>query len=143
MKLIEFNRNPTNRQLKQFGTACAFFFPIIGWIATGRPRTWDDANISVIGGLAGLGIVVLLLSMVQPRVVKPLFLGLSLAAFPIGVVVGELAMMVVFGLVFVPIALSFRLIRRDSLNRKIDRNVATYWQPKPQPRDAASYYRQS
>ena len=56
--------------------------------------------------------------------------------------VGELAQLLIFLLIFTPMALIFRLIGRDALQRKIDHQASTYWQPKPQPRNSRSYYRQ-
>ncbi|MBI3865315.1 MAG: hypothetical protein HY290_25860 [Planctomycetia bacterium] len=141
MKLIDLNRNPTNTQLRQFGLACLVFLPLIGWLTTGRPLTLEAANVPLLAGLAAFGLVVTIVALVWPRAVKPLFIGASLAAFPIGLVVGELAMLLVFFLVFTPMALIFRLIGRDALQRKVDRQAKSYWQPKAQPKGAASYYR--
>jgi hypothetical protein len=39
-------------------------------------------------------------------------------------------------------AFLFRVMGRDALQRRIDRDAKSYWQPKAQPRDAGSYYRQ-
>lgn len=142
MKLIDLNWNPTDRQLRQFGVACLIFLPLLGWLATGKPRTLEAANLPLLGGLAGLGLVLAVVSWIKPRAVKPLFVGASLAAMPIGLVVGELALILIYFLVFTPMALIFRLIGRDALQRQLDRSTKSYWQRKPQPRDAASYYRQ-
>lgn len=142
MKLIDPNWNPTDRQLRQFGVACLVFLPLIAWLATGKPRTLAAANRPVLGGVAAFGLLLAIISLLKPRVIKPLFVGATLVSLPIGMVVGELVLLLMFLLVFTPIALIFRLIGRDALQRKIDRNATSYWQPKAQPRDAASYYRQ-
>ena len=68
---------------------------------------------------------------------------MALLALPIGIAVHEVTMAVMFFGVFVPLGLVFRLIGRDPLAKRIDRNAASYWLPKKQPRDAASYFRQS
>jgi hypothetical protein len=142
MQLIDVNWNPTDRQLRQFGVACLILMPLIGWLATGKPRTLEAANLPVLGGLAGFGLLLAVIAMNKPCVLKPLFLGASLAAMPIGLVVGEVVLVLVFFGVFLPMALVFRLIGRDALQRGLDRNAKSYWQPKAQPRDAGSYYRQ-
>ena len=64
-----------------------------------------------------------------------------LAAAPIGMVVGEIAMLLIFLGVFLPISLIFRLIKRDALRLKVDKNATTYWQPKSEPKQVSSYYR--
>jgi hypothetical protein len=142
MKLIELNRQPTDRQLKQFGFACLVFLPLAGWVFSGKPRTLEAANVPLLAGLAGCGLLLAVLSLLKPQALKSLFVGMSIVALPIGLVVGELVLLGVFFLVFTPLALVFRLIGRDALQRKLDRQATSYWQPKAQPRDAASYFRQ-
>ena len=134
MALVEINWNPPNRQLKQFGAVSLFALPLIGllWKAT-----WP-----VIGMLAAIGGVIAVLALIFPRAVKPLFVGLSVLTIPIGILVGEIVLLSVFVLVFVPMGLVFRLIGRDSLRLR-RQQTTTWWQEKPQPRGAASYYRQS
>jgi hypothetical protein len=137
MKLVHINWNPTDRQLRQFGLISLFALPLLGLL-------WR-ANPTLLGLLTLAGAVLWALSMLRPRVVKPVFLALSIAAIPIGMVVGELAMLVIYFGVFLPIGLLFRLLGRDSLQLGDQRRtaVAGYWQPKAQPRGPASYYRQS
>ena len=134
MALVEINWNPPNRQLKQFGAVSLFALPLIGllWKAT-----WP-----VVGTLAAIGGVIAVLALIFPRAVKPLFVGLSVLTIPIGIVVGEIVLLSVFVLVFVPMGLVFRLIGRDSLRLR-RKQTTTWWQEKSQPRGAASYYRQS
>src|SRR5579872_4757848 len=142
MKLIDVNWNPTDRQLRQFGVACLIFLPLIGWLTTGKPHTLEAANLPVLCGLATFGLLLVVIAVIKPRLIKPLFLAASVAAMPIGLVVGELVLLLVFFGIFLPIGLIFRLIGRDALQRRLDRNAQSYWQPKAQPRDAGSYYRQ-
>jgi hypothetical protein len=42
-----------------------------------------------------------------------------------------------------PVALWFRLIRRDALTRKWDSEATTFWTEKRLPKDVKSYFRQS
>ena len=143
MKLIDPNWNPTDRQLRQFGVACLIILPLIGWLKTSNPLLLGGGvNLPLVFGLAGLGLLLAIVAFIKPRAIKPLFIAASLVTLPIGMVVGELVLLLMFLLVFTPIALIFRLIGRDALQRKIDRHAKSYWQPKAQPRDAASYYRQ-
>ena len=70
-------------------------------------------------------------------------LGLTLLTLPIGLVVGEIILMTIYFLLFLPVSLVFRLIGRDALKRGIDRSAKTYWQSKPEPAGPESYFRQS
>ena len=146
MSAIEFNWHPTNRQLRQFGLMALFGLPFIGWMLCGRPTptTWESFHTYLLGGLAGTGILSALLAGFRPQTLKPFFLLLSLLAFPIGLIVSEVVTLVIYLLVFTPVAFVFRLIGRDALHREVNRNSAeTYWSPKSQPPDVKSYFRQS
>ncbi len=135
MKLVEVNWNPTNSQLRQFGTICLFALPLIGWI-------WG-AHATALMWLGGTGLALAVLGLVAPKAIKPVFLALTIAATPIGIVLGEIAMLLIFFGVFLPIGLIYKMMNHDPLQRKLDRDATTYWQDKPQPRNVASYYRQS
>ena len=68
---------------------------------------------------------------------------MSIITLPIGLVVGELAMLVVYFGVFLPIGLCFRLSKRDALQRSVRVETASYWQQKQLPDSVSQYYRQS
>jgi hypothetical protein len=135
MKLVEINWQPTDRQLRQFGEICFVALPAIAWL-------WG-ASLSVIVILAAIGLAVALVGMIAPPALKYLFLALSLVATPIGVVVGELAMLGIYFGCILPIGIVFRFLKRDALRLQLDRNAASYWESKKQPTSLASYYRQS
>ena len=135
MKLIEFNWQPTDRQLRQFGAISLVALPLVGWL-------WGVSTVAI-AVLASVGLLIAALGYVIPKSIQPLFVFLMAIATPIGMVIGELAMIMIYFGMFVPLAVCFRLIGRDVLDRKIDRAAKTYWQPKKQPQSVASYYRQS
>lgn len=135
MKLIELDWNPTDRQLRQFGGICVVVLPMLGWL-------WGGGD-SVIALLAATGIALGAVGMVKPQALKPVFLALAIAAMPVGMLVGELAMALIFFGVLLPIGLFFRLVKRDVLQMKRDDRAKTYWQATRQSKPAASYYRQS
>jgi len=88
-----------------------------------------------------IGITIAALSFVWPKAVNGLFVGLTLALAPIGMVVGEVAMLWLFFGLFLPIGLVFRLIGRDALQRRIDKDASTYWEAKREPEKVSNYYR--
>ena len=145
MKMMELNWTPSDRQLRQFGWIALFAFPLAAWLVTGRPAlsTWSTGYTLLIVGLALVGASQAALGLLRPHWVKPTFIAMSLIAFPIGLVVSQIVLMFIFYLVFAPVGLFFRLIRRDALERSWDPNASTYWSPKAQPADVARYYRQS
>ncbi len=135
MSLIEVQWNPTKRQLRQFGVICFFALPLIAWI-------WG-ASTQTIGILAGIGLVMALMGYLIPVLVKPIFVGLTLITLPIGLVIGEIAMLLIYFGMFLPLSIMFRLVGRDALQVKTNRSASTYWQTKKQPKDTASYFHQS
>ena len=135
MALIEINWNPTARQLRQFSGLCLIALPLLAWI-------WGG-NSTAIVVFACLGLILATATCVYPKTITPLFVGMMLITAPIGIVVGELAMFLIYMTVFLPIGILFRVISRDRLRLKIDRKATSYWQPKRQPKSVGSYYRQS
>lgn len=135
MPLIKTNWEPSDRQLKQFAGLCAVVLPLIAW--------WWHASAAVLAGVAVAGGLIAAVGLIAPKWVKPLFLGLTMITMPIGIVVGELALLTIYALVFVPISVLFRVVGRDRLQVKRPRNSRTFWQAKTKPKSLASYYRQS
>jgi len=133
--LVEMNWDPPPRQLRQFGALCAVVLPALAW------RVWGGNSTAVL--VAGaLGLAAAVTGWFAPRALKPVFIALSLVALPIGRILAEVAMLLMFCLVFLPIGLVFRLAGREGLHLRLDRSATTYWQPKLQPKSVASYYRQ-
>jgi hypothetical protein len=135
MKLVEVNWNPSTRQLQQFAAISMVAFPFLGWMWGGSGHT--------IAWLAAAGCAIGLVAVFAPAAIKPVFIALTVVTLPIGMVIGELTLVLVFFAVLLPLGLFFRLIKRDALQLKLDRTCSTYWQPKKQPSNLASYYRQS
>lgn len=133
MSLIEINWSPSSRQLRQFGVLCLLAIPLIGWLWSASP--------AVIGMLVGVGGAMATVAWIRPRWLRPVFIGLLIAAAPLSKIFGELSMLLLYFGVFLPIGILFRLLRRDALQLRMNRNQETYWQSKTEPKDLASYYR--
>jgi hypothetical protein len=131
--LVEINRNPTRRQLRQFGAACLVALPLIGWL-------WG-APLLVAAALGALGLAAAILAALAPAALRSAFVGLSFVTAPIGWIVGEAILLVVYFGVVVPIGLLGRLAGRDGLQLRLDKQAESYWQPKEQPPDVESYFR--
>ncbi len=134
MKLVELHWNPTNRQLRQFAIICLFALPLAGWL-------WEASG-QVTGFLAIVGFILAIAGVTVPKIVTPVFLALTIVTRPIGMVVGELAMLLIYFGVLLPIGVVFCLVNHDALQLRLDRNKGTYWQVKRRPTSLASYYHQ-
>ena len=62
-------------------------------------------------------------------------------AFPIGWTVSKVVLGAMLYLVFTPVALLFRLMRRDALKLR-PRQAASYWEPKGTAKSGEEYLRQ-
>jgi hypothetical protein len=134
MSLVQLNWNPEDRQLKQFGLLSLVLFPFVTWI-------WG-ASWTAIGVSAAAGAVFAAIGVVAPQVLKPVFLGLSLILMPIGIVLGEVLLFLAYVTVIVPTGIFFRLMGRDRLQLKLDRECESYWQDKHLPTSPSRYYQQ-
>jgi hypothetical protein len=134
MAVFRINTKPGNRQLRQFGLLCIVLLPAITWLWGGSSSTIGAA--ALIGG--GLG----LLGILAPGTLKPVFVGLVLISFPIGLIIGELILVMIFVGVFLPMALLFRIIGRDVLQRQMTVESETFWVPRSAPSSVRRYFQQ-
>jgi hypothetical protein len=145
-RVIELNLNPDERTLRQFGfialvgfgalAACAWFEALMFRAGLGAARA------PVALALLLAGVFAALCALIRPRANRLLFVGLSLASYPIGVVMSYLVLGVLFFAVFAPIGMLLRVFGRDPMQRGLDRGAPSYWSKAPPPRDRASYFRQ-
>jgi Saxitoxin biosynthesis operon protein SxtJ len=128
---------PDQKQLRQFAVAALVAFGALGALA------WYKAG-STRGAIAlwAVGIVALLLGVLSPAALRPVYMILMAAAYPIGWLVSNLLLRVIFYGIFMPLGLSFRILRRDVLT--LGRPQAeSYWRELRRPKDVTSYYRQA
>ena len=134
MAVFRINTEPNNRQLRQFGLLCIVLLPAITWFWGGSSSTIGAA--ALIGaGLGSLGIL-------APKALKPVFVGLVLISFPVGLIIGELILLMIFVGVFLPMALLFRIIGRDVLHRRMAAESETFWVPRSAPSNVRRYFQQ-
>lgn len=135
--MIEVNWSPDHKTLKQFALIGLAGFPGAG---AGAYWVWQMPTLAVV--LAGLGVAVWLLSMIHTPAVRYVYVAMSVAAYPIGYVVSHTVLAAVYYLLFTPMGLIFKLIGRDALERRFDRQSATYWQPRPAANSPDRYFKQ-
>lgn len=138
MALMEINCDPTPRQVRQFALLwlpgfCFLLAALCVW-------RWDSPTAAWLFIASGVASIVA--GRLQPGLMRVVFLAWMWAAFPIGWVVSHVLMAAIFFLVITPIGLTMRLLGRDPLSRGFDRTATTYWTPRRQDVDEASYFRQ-
>jgi TRAP-type C4-dicarboxylate transport system permease small subunit len=138
MKWSEVVAPPPERLLRQFaGLFLVFFLGLAGW------RAWHGQADGWAAALAALALVVGLVGLARPSAVRFIYTGWMIVAFPIGWTVSRVALALVFYGVFTPVAMVFRMMRRDELQLRRRNGRASYWRPKPTAINVREYFRQS
>jgi hypothetical protein len=137
MQWSDIQFSPTDRTLRQFAGICLLVFGLLAVLDT---TIRHRPGLTLVYGLVAL--LVGPLGLIRPQAVKPIYVGWSVIAFPIGWVVSSAILALLFYGVFTPMAIVFRLLGRDVLARRHP-DARTYWAPKPGARDLRAYFRQS
>jgi hypothetical protein len=139
MALLEFNRNPSPREVRQFAVYwLSGFCLLMAAVALVRYGSWPVAAALGLGAVASIA-----LGLLRPAWMRIVFLIWIGAAFPIGWLISHTLMAVIYFLVITPIGLLMRLLGRDPLARRFDRSATSYWISRPpQATDPSRYFRQ-
>jgi hypothetical protein len=125
MAVIQINRNPTHRQLRQFGWLWMAFVALFGAVA------WLKFHNPLLArGLWIAAVTVPVLGWALPVFMRLVFLGMSYLAWPIGFAVSHVVLAGVYYLVLTPIGLVTRLFGYDSMKKAFDREASSYWVPR-------------
>ena len=145
-RMVELNLNPDKRTLRQFGFIAFLGFGILGYLASSEKLIFayglGNTRETVANLLWGIGAAAALFSVTFPRANWPIYVGLSLASFPIGFVLSYVILGTLFFLVITPVAIVFRVVGRDSMHRKFDPTASSYWCSIQRAQTKESYFRQ-
>lgn len=139
MALVSLNLKPKKKILKDFGDVGMAMLIVIGLIFFWR-------NIVEIRGLVvfclvGLGLYTA--SRISTALVKPIYLTLIVVTFPIGWLISHLVMAIFYYGIITPVALFFKLKKRDALYRSYDPKATTYWFDHDKKRTQKDYFNQT
>ncbi|HEV3163749.1 MAG TPA: SxtJ family membrane protein [Isosphaeraceae bacterium] len=137
MSLVPINWKPDRKLLAEFSEFWLFF---VGMVFA--PMAYFRGYPRLAMALWIVAVAVRLVGWLRPMWVKPFFLGLTLATWPMGWVFSHLALVGVYYIIFTPVALLFRLLGRDPLKRTFDREASSYWEPYNPSRGLDRYLRQ-
>lgn len=135
--MIKLNTNPSKRDLRQFAMLwLPIFLCLLAYLGP-----WKS-NATVTQGMLIAAAVSLVLGAVFPVAIKPIFVGAMIVTFPIGYVVSHVLLALTFFLVVTPMALVLKLLGKDPMTRRWNREATTYWEPVPQARNENDYFKQ-
>jgi hypothetical protein len=137
MRWSDIPFHPNRRTLRQFGLIGAAVFAGLG--------LWRLAvsGVSVVFIMFALfASAFALLAMLRPHWLRPIYVGWMVVAFPIGWLVSQLILALMYYGVITPIGLLFRLAGRDALSLRRSGTTESYWKEKPAVTDARRYFQQ-
>ena len=132
----ELNLAPTRKQLLELGV-----FVLVVTLAIGAYQYRFHARPVLAKVLWEVGAAVFVLSFIPP-VGRILYIGWMGLGLTLGVVTTPVIMLALYVSLFVPLGLIFKLIGRDAMRRKLDKNADTYWEPYPKTEQLDRYFRQ-
>jgi hypothetical protein len=135
--LVAINRHPSRRQLHWFGLLVVTFAILAGVLAKlALPPSPAFYTLTVTALLFAA------LFFLVPQVQRPIHLACQYASYPVAWFVSLLVLSAAYYLVVSPIGLALRLCGRDSMRRRFDSGVASYWVPHESPRDKRRHLQQ-
>lgn len=111
----------TKKQLITFGIVFSIFLGIIGFL---NFRKDNELAYQFLWGVAILNFVT---TLTYPNAIKPVYRAALVVAHILGWINTRLFLGLIFYLIFTPIAALFKILGKDPLHRKINKETTTYW----------------
>ena len=145
-QMVELNFRPSERTLRQFGWIALVGFGLLALLAWRGMAVFravpEPARDELALVLAALALLAAVFSLVHPRANWPIYVGLSIVAFPIGFVLSYVIMATLFYVVIAPVGFVMRLFGMDPMDRRFLPQATTYWVEARRPRAKADYFKQ-
>lgn len=145
-RMIEMNLKPDAKTLRQFGFIAVGGFGFVAAIAHFDLLIFaaglGAAKPYVVNTFIGLAAYSGAFALIFPKAVLPVYLGLTIATYPIGFVLSHVIMGTLFFGMLTPAGIIMKIIGRDPLERKIDKDAESYWIDCRPDRGKESYFRQ-
>ncbi|MBM4005399.1 MAG: hypothetical protein FJ295_19255 [Planctomycetes bacterium] len=135
--MLEFKTELGRRERYVFALLMPPFVALVGYALERRTAT---PNLGLIVSLIGAAISVV--GIAWPPLLRAVFLVWMALVYPIGWLVSQLLLVMLYYAVITPAALIMKLRRFDPMQRRFDRSAASYWQPRSSDSDARRYFRQ-
>ena len=127
---------PTPRMLRQFSGA---WLVVFAGLAVHRALVrHHPAAALILGAVALLGSI----GLTRPALMRWLFIGATVITFPIGWLISQLVLLLMFLLVITPVALLMRLRGRDTLQLKRPPENVSLWKQRPERTEPSRYLKQ-
>jgi len=138
MPLININLKPNKKDLRLFGRAAliaSILITILLFLIKGLALKWCAV-------IVGVGVAICFCSIISIRLTRWIYLGLTWLTFPIGLIISFILLAIIYYCLLTPLGLIFRLIGRDSLQRKFEKSAKSYWISHSPCDNTERYFRQ-
>lgn len=108
------------KELRGFGWVVGGVFLAIAALGWYKQWTWFEIPLYI-------GAPLVVFAAIVPFILKPFYFAWMALAVVMGFIMTRVILTLFFFLVLTPVGLIFRMIRRDALHRKLDREASTYW----------------
>lgn len=135
--MIDLNLKPRTKVLRQFSLIWLLLFVGLG-IYNHLNGAGHSTRSVVFLAAASLGVI----GLIWPIVIRPIYQAAIIVTFPIGWVVSQVVLIVMYYGIVTPLGLILRCMHPDPLTRDKQPNATSYWLDKTQPADLRSYFRQ-
>lgn len=115
-------KKPDRKELIKFGNTGFIFFGVIGALLFLKFRLELKTYI-----FFGLSVFFLICPRVSPAVMGVVHKVMTAVAGVVGYVNRQVLLTVVYFAMFTPVSLIMKVVGKDPMNRRIDRNAASYW----------------
>ncbi|MCX6866232.1 MAG: SxtJ family membrane protein [Verrucomicrobia bacterium] len=129
--------NPSRKVLRQFAA-----LGLVCFLALGAREVFFSNQLMLGLALGFVAVLVGLTGLVRPALLRRIFVAWMVVVFPIGWLISQLILVMLYFLVLTPVAWILRLRGRDLLGRTPTPGRESYWEPKQLPLDPRSYFRQ-
>lgn len=107
----------TNKKLRSFNLILLALLLALTWLNRRHGRLWVWYSVDLL----------LFICLISPKIIKPLYRVWMGVALIIGFWVNRLLLLAVYYIILTPIALILRLLGKNLLNERIDKNLPSYW----------------
>lgn len=127
------NQQKSAKELRKFGFIMFGFFAIIAGVLFWKHQsTWQYLGV--------FSALFLLIGIFFPYLLNPIEKGWIAFGEKVSTIVSIIVLFFTFYLAITPMALIMRLIGKDPLNKKIDKNSPSYWLPSDSKGTGSRYY---
>ena len=135
MNWHQISSSATTKQIRQFGLLVGMVLIAIGsWQLYRQIYTTTRIILWVIGGFLFVS------GLLWPKILKPFYILWMFLAHILSWINTRIILGLIFYLIFTPIGLIMRLIKRDPLQRKIDQEVDSYWMQREKPKNIKEHF---